>query len=521
MTVHNPIDEQTRQVIDATWHNATRRTAEAVARPKAPFAWEPPRMTASEVRRAAELQEKTLHTRFINLDFQPPTEQFVLASFKVTPPKGESLEEAANHVTLESSTGTWTDVQTETSYTLALAGTVYHCEPGIEGHAGHVKVAYPLALFEPGSAAQLLSCIGGNILAMRAVERIKLMDFQLPPALLATFPGPRHGIPGLREITGVTGHTLVGAIVKPKTGLFPDEYAQVMEHVFEYGCVVKDDENLTDQPFCPFDLRAYLCYQRIAALEARLRGRGIDERKLYLPNVTTRDAVESLRRAYFVSELGARGAMIDIVTAGFSTVQMLRNHGPPLAWHGHRAMHAGFARIPDHGIDMMAIAKLSRLAGIDELHIGTVVGKMEGEAPEVLNYAAAITADNYAPLEFDGHYDWYLPQPWHGMRPTMPVNSGGLYPKHLLRLSELFGTDTITTMGGGIHGYGTLDGAWGARLGAEAAAHGYSLAQVRERYDEITAEIGFAYAKPAAEALPLLDRLIAGQDWQALAFSKP
>jgi len=491
-----------------------------------PFKWTRPKLTPEQVKKAATLQERSVLNRFVDTSFNPENEKgdLLLASFKVTPPKGESLEEAANHVTLESSTGTWTDVQTETSYTLGLAGTVYHMEPEVEGRAGHVKVAYPIALFEPGSISQLLSCIGGNIMAMKAVDRIKLMDFSMPRSYLRTFPGPRFGVAGIRRVSNVRGHTLVGTIVKPKTGLFPDEYAEALYNTFRYCCVVKDDENLSDQSFNPFHLRALLCYRKIRQIERENAKKGIHEKKIYLPNVTTTDTVESLARAYYVHDLGARSAMVDIITTGFSTVQALRNFGPPIIWHGHRAMHASFARVPDHGIDMMAIAKCSRMAGIDELHIGTVVGKMEGEAHEILNYVDALRQDRYVPGNYgdgkDEPYQWFLPQDWYGMKPVMPVNSGGLYPKHLIRLKELFGTDTVTTMGGGIHSYGTVDGAWVARLAAEAAAKGYDLPAVREDYHNICKKIKFDYVKPEEEAFPLLDRVIGGKDWKAMAFSK-
>ena len=51
--------------------------------------------------------------------------------------------------------------------------------------------------------------------------------------------------------------------------------------------------------------------------------------------------------------------------------------------HAHRAGHAAFTRNPKHGISMLVIAKLCRLIGMDQLHIGTVVGKMEGSKKDV------------------------------------------------------------------------------------------------------------------------------------------
>jgi hypothetical protein len=106
------------------------------------------------------------------------------------------------------------------------------------------------------------------------------------------------------------------------------------------------------------------------------------------------------------------------------------------------------------------------------------------------------------------------------MRPVMPVNSGGLYPKHMVELNRLFGPDTVTTMGGGIHAFGTLDGAWGARLAAEAAARGMSLTDVARDYEGAVEEIGFTFPKPLEEAMPILERIIGSKDWAELAFSR-
>ena len=52
--------------------------------------------------------------------------------------------------------------------------------------------------------------------------------------------------------------------------------------------------------------------------------------------------------------------------------------------HGHRAAHSMFSRDSHHGMTMLVLAKLARLAGIDQLHTGTVVGKMDGSKEEVI-----------------------------------------------------------------------------------------------------------------------------------------
>ena len=55
-----------------------------------------------------------------------------------------------------------------------------------------------------------------------------------------------------------------------------------------------------------------------------------------------------------------------------------------MAIHAHRAMHAAFTKHETHGISMFFLAKILRLIGVDNLHIGTVEGKLDSPKEEVL-----------------------------------------------------------------------------------------------------------------------------------------
>ena len=47
--------------------------------------------------------------------------------------------------------------------------------------------------------------------------------------------------------------------------------------------------------------------------------------------------------------------------------------------HLHRAGHATYTRQKNHGVSFRVISKWMRLAGVDHIHAGTVVGKLEGD----------------------------------------------------------------------------------------------------------------------------------------------
>jgi ribulose-bisphosphate carboxylase large chain len=414
---------------------------------------------------------------YVDLDYRPSAED-VVCLFYVEPADGVTLEKAAEHVTGESSIGTWTDVATMKD---EIWGQLKPSVFGLDKDTGLVKVAYPPALFEEGNIPQLLSSVAGNIYGMKTVNNLRLLDITLPKRFIKSFKGPNFGVEGVRDIVYVKERPLVGTIVKPKVGLNPREHAQVAYEAWLGGCdVVKDDENLTDQRFNRFDERIK------ATLEARNKAESeTGENKVYMPNITA-ECKEMLRRMEYVKDHNGRYAMVDVVTLGFSALQTVRDAELNLILHGHRAMHAAITRNKKHGLSMLCLAKLCRLVGCDQLHIGTAVGKMEGPAKEVISIKEEITVDEVT----EGVNR--LKQSWHGMNPTFPVASGGLHPGLIDKLMELMGKDIIIQLGGGIHGHpeGTRAGATAARQAVDAVMEGASLKEYAKDHPELGKALG-------------------------------
>lgn len=405
----------------------------------------------------------------------PPREDDLLCRFRVEPAEGVTIDAACNALAAESSIGTWTEVATLTA---ALRDRLRARALSIEGD--RAVIAYGAELFEGGNMAQVFSSVAGNIFGMKDVTALRLEAVRFPPALVGSFPGPARGIAGIRKALGVEGRPLVGTIVKPKIGLGPKEQAEVVYQAMAAGCdVVKDDENLTSQAFNPFEARLRAC------LDAAKRAEDATGcAKGYIPNVTAPTEV-MLRRAAQVAHCGGPIAMVDLVTAGWSAVQSLRGADLGLILHGHRAMHAAFTRSPRHGIAMAVMARAARLCGVDQLHVGTGVGKMAGGADEVHSCARALTA---SPAEAGGGVDG---QAWVGVAPAMPIASGGLHPGHVPALLRTFGYDVILQFGGGIHGHpgGTAAGARAARQAVDAALAGVPLAEYASGAPELASAL--------------------------------
>jgi len=393
---------------------------------------------------------------FVDLSYDPQ-EDDVICDFHMEP-KGVSIEVAAGGVAAESSIGTWTELTTIKPYVEKMHATVF------EIIQNEVRIAYPIFLFERGNMPNILSSIAGNVFGIGVLENLRLNGVHFPSQIVGSFKGPKFGISGVRKTLGVMDRPLVGTIIKPKLGLKTKDHAKVAYNAWVGGCdFVKDDENLANQNFNPFKKRV------IQTLELRDRAeKETGEKKAYMVNVTS-ETNEMLKRAKFVEDHGGRYAMVDILTIGFSALQTFRDQDLDLIIHGHRAGHAAFTRNHRHGISMRVIANISRIIGVDQLHVGTAVGKMSETKSEVL--------DNCERLK-DTLYD---------CKPVLPVASGGLHPGLVPSLIEIFGNDFVIQAGGGIHGHrnGTTAGAKAMRQAVDAEIQAVPLREFAKTHEEL------------------------------------
>jgi ribulose-bisphosphate carboxylase large chain len=141
--------------------------------------------------------------------------------------------------------------------------------------------------------------------------------------------------------------------------------------------------------------------------------------------------------------------------------------------HAHRAGHAAVTKNPKHGVSMMVLSKAARMIGVDQLHVGTVVGKMFETKEEVAENCRA------------------LKMPMGDLKRVLPVASGGLYPALIPALIEFFGRDFVIQAGGGIHGHrdGTKAGAMAMRQAVEATLKGVTLKEYARKHKELKAAL--------------------------------
>ena len=244
-------------------------------------------------------------------------------------------------------------------------------------------IAYNIDLFEEGSIANLTSSIIGNVFGFKALKALRLEDMRIPLHYVKTFQGPAHGIIMEREYLDKFGRPLLGATTKPKLGLSARNYGRVVYEALRGGLdFTKDDENINSQPFMRWRDRYLYSMEgvnRAIAATGEVKGH-------YL-NVTAGTMEDMYERAAFAKEVGTVIIMIDL-TIGYTAIQSMAKwaRANSLILHLHRAGHGTYTRQKNHGVNFRVIAKWMRLAGVDHIHAGTVVGKLEGDPNATAGY---------------------------------------------------------------------------------------------------------------------------------------
>src|SRR3984957_19208208 len=400
-----------------------------------------------------------------------PKDTDILAVFRITPQDGVDPEEAAAAVAGESSTATWTVVWTDRLTACELyRAKAYKVEavpntgPGTKTEQQYFTwIAYDLDLFEEGSIANLTASIIGNVFGFKPLKALRLEDMRISVAYLKTFQGPATGIVVERERLDKFGRPLLGATTKPKLGLSSKNYGRVVYEALKGGLdFVKDDENINSQPFMHWRDRF------LYAMEAVNRaGAESGEVKGHYLNVTAATMEDMYERADFAKQLGSCIVMIDLVI-GYTAIQSMAkwSRANDMILHLHRAGHSTYTRQKTHGVSFRVIAKWMRMAGVDHIHAGTVVGKLEGD-PNVIKGIYSICRDSFTKQNLEQGV--FFDQDWAGLRKLMPVASGGIHAGQMHQLITYLGEDVVLQFGGGTIGHpdGIQAGATANRVALE------------------------------------------------------
>jgi ribulose-bisphosphate carboxylase large chain len=330
-----------------------------------------------------------------------------------------------------------------------------------------VTISWPLANTGP-SLPNILAAVAGNLSECREVTGLRLLDVDLPPALLSAYAGPAFGIAGTRDLTGVQGRPLIGTIIKPSVGLSPTETAELVDALVAGGIdFIKDDELMSDPPHCPFEARVRAVMDVIRR-HADRTGR----QAMFAFNITG-EIDEMLQRHDLVARAGGTCVMVSLNWVGTLGVARLRRH-VTLPIHGHRNGWGFFSRCPSLGFDFKAWHKLHRIAGADHIHVNGLRNKFSESDESVIASARACLEPLFGP----------------GRPPlsVMPVFSSGQTVRQAPDTYRAIGTvDLIHAAGGGImaHPQGISAGVTALRQAWQATVDGIALEDAARGHAEL------------------------------------
>jgi len=330
---------------------------------------------------------------------------------------------------LEGSTGTWEKVEEDTAkvrQAMSSKMVGYHEIPSEDPcvKSAVVQLAFPIRAWGDNLPMMLLA-IAGNCFAYS--QQIMLTDLFIGKELLKKFSGPKFGVEGIRELTGVKDRPLSLHIIKPKMGMTPEQTANQVRLTLAGGAdMCKDDEMLADAYNNTMEQRLPLVMDEINRAADKT-----GKKMIYLCSITDapHKMLDKARRAI---DLGANGLLVTY-SAGLAAFRELTSHpdiNVPVMMHG------------SHMIAMMkqiswpVLGKLCRLCGADLMLTPTMwssipmVSMEEGLRTSFMKLA-----------------------PWHHIKRTFPMPCAGVYPGLAEVIIGEYGPDIIIPAGGGMLGH--------------------------------------------------------------------
>ena len=106
------------------------------------------------------------------------------------------------------------------------------------------------------------------------------------------------------------------------------------------------------------------------------------------------------------------------------------------------------------------------MSGVDHIHAGTVVGKLEGDPLMIKGFYDVLRLTE---LEINLPFGIFFDMDWASLRKCLPVASGGIHCGQMHQLLHYLGDDVILQFGGGTIGHpdGIQSGATANRVALE------------------------------------------------------
>ena len=324
-----------------------------------------------------------------------------------------------------------------------------------------IQIAYPVINFTPDFPLMLTALLGNDA---STSAQVKLLDIEFPRGFAEEFGGPNFGIEGIRKLTGIEKRPILLNMIKPCTGLSPEEGAKIFYETALGGVdLIKDDELLGSPSYSKAADRVR-AFRKAAAAAYEVTGKKV----IYLVNVTD-GASNIMDTVNSVLDAGAEAIMVNFAAVGYSVLsQIVKTVKVPVL--GHLAGAGMFYEGINSGMSSpLAVGKLTRLAGADIVMINTPYGGYPLQYQKYVQTAGALTL------------------PMYGIKPSMPSIGGGVHPGMVERYIKEMGTDIVLAAGGAIQGHpmGSAKGARAMQQAIQAVMEGVPVKEAAENKEEL------------------------------------
>jgi ribulose-bisphosphate carboxylase large chain len=313
--------------------------------------------------------------------------------------------------------------------------------PDLDKPTGLVEIGFPLANIDwaTDGVAQLVCMIMGGNTDIDRIRRCRALSLEFSPAYVAAnFQKPKYGLSGFRQLTGQYNKPLFGGIVKPKTGITPQQLLDITKQLVDGGVdFIKEDEIMSNPAICRLEDRVELI------------SKYIHNTKVVYCFCINADPAYIVPRAKFVAQNGGRGVHIN-VWSGLGSYKSIRDLDLPLYIHYQKSGDKVFTHQQNYfSISWQLCCQLAAWCGVDTIHAGMWGGYLSDPETELRMTMKILTDGN-----------------------VTPALSCGLTADLIPPIVEKFGVDWLANSGGGIHSH---------PLGTVAGAR-----QIRQSVDKIT-----------------------------------
>lgn len=396
-------------------------------------------------------------------------DDFVIATY-ITTAETKDFMRLAGEVAAEQTTGSWLPIPLETPEVMEKHGArvlnafevpdyTYEVPEGKRKLV--MEIAFPMINFGP-QIPMLLSTVIGNISMM---GDMKLIDLKFPEKFVKAFPGPQFGIEGMRKYLNAPQRPLLNNMIKPCTGLTPEQTGKLFYEVAVGGVdVVKDDELIANPSFSSVVDRVKEC------MKAEKRAyEETGEHTYYATNITDSPS-KILDNARAAVEAGTNMLMINTLTAGWGSLQMIAEAklGVPILSHPD---YSGVLSWSERGglSATLTLGKFIRMCGADISVYPTPYGKLP------------INLEQTVKVLFT------LQEEFYGLKPIFPMPSGGLTQGMVKVVMDDMGWDIILGAGAAIHAHpmGSTAGAKAFRHAIDGVMAGKTLRETAKESKEL------------------------------------